>query len=131
MLYNDFKKPIYRSKILENLVDIKDDGSFRLNQSFFNYATGLTMTNKKFEKLFGQKARVPNKEELTQFHMDVASSIQLVTEEIMLKITKAIRDEFDIENLCFRWSSIKLCCKWKNFITKDIQINLIQPAARR
>ena len=125
-----YGKPIYRSKILENLVDIKDDGSFRLNQSFFNYATGLTMTNKKFEKLFGQKARIPNKEELTQFHMDVASSIQLVTEEIMLKITKAIRDEFDIENLCLAGGVALNCVANGKILSQKIFKKIwIQPAA--
>ena len=68
------------------MIDIKDDGSFMLDQNYFNYATGLTMTNKKFNNLFGQNPRDPNKDQLTQFHMDIASSIQAVTEEIILKL---------------------------------------------
>ncbi len=64
-----YGKPIYEDKILNNLVDIKEDGSFRLNQDYFNYATGLTMTNKKFDKLFGENPRNPKKDKLTQFHM--------------------------------------------------------------
>ena len=89
--------PIYEEKIKE-LIDIKEDGSFRLNQKYFNYATGLTMTNKKFHILFGQNPRDPIKEKITQFHMDIAASIQKVTEEIMIKLLKAIRKEHNIRN---------------------------------
>ena len=95
-----YGKPIFKDKILNNLIDVKDDGSFRMDQSYFNYAAGLTMTNKKFEKLFGQKARIPDQQDLTQFHMDIASSIQAVTEDIMIKLVKSIKEEFKIENLC-------------------------------
>ena len=82
--------PIYEDKI-KKLIDIKDDGSFRLNQKYFNYATGLTMTNKKFDELFGDTTpRNQKKEKLKQFHMDIAS-IQKVTEEIIeLKLLKSI-----------------------------------------
>jgi carbamoyltransferase len=71
-----YGNPIYEDKIKSKLIDIKEDGSFHLDQSYFNYATGLTMTNKKFENLFGQKVRNPKNEKLTQFHMDIAASIQ-------------------------------------------------------
>ena len=71
-----YGKPVFVKKILEHLVDIKNDGSFHLNQKYFNYSTGLTMTNKKFDKLFGSKPRNSNTEQLTQFHMDIAASIQ-------------------------------------------------------
>ncbi len=94
-----YGKPIYEDKI-KQLIDIKEDGTFRLDQKFFNYATGLTMTNEKFNNLFGQKPRNPNKEKIGQFHMDIASSIQKVTEEIMIKLTKSIREEYNIKNLC-------------------------------
>ena len=83
------------------MVDIKEDGSFRLNQKYFNYATGLTMTNNKFNKIFNRKQRNPNKDLLEQFHMDIAASIQLVTEEIMLKIVRALKEEYKISK-CFR-----------------------------
>ena len=69
---------IYQDKI-KKLIDIKEDGSFKLDQSYFNYATGLTMTNKSFNNLFGQNPRNPTKENITQFHMDIAASIQKVT----------------------------------------------------
>ena len=70
-----YGKPIYVEKI-KKLIDIKDDGSFKLDQKYFNYATGLTMTNSKFNELFGNKPRDPNKDKITEFHMDIASSIQ-------------------------------------------------------
>ena len=75
-----YGQPKYKDIIMKELVDLKNDGSFRLNMKYFNYATGLTMINNKFEDLFGQKARNPQKDLLTQFHMDIASSIQNVTE---------------------------------------------------
>ena len=83
--------PVYEDKIKDKLIDIKEDGSFHLDQSYFNYATGLTMTNKKFDNLFGQKVRDAKHEKLTQFHMDIAASIQKVTEDIMIKITKKLK----------------------------------------
>ncbi|NCU73444.1 MAG: hypothetical protein EBW92_04185, partial [Candidatus Fonsibacter ubiquis] len=90
---------LYRDIILEKLIDVKEDGSFRLNMDYFNYATGLTMTNNKFAKLFNIKRREPENE-LSQIHMDIAASIQAVTEEIVLKITRFLFKEFKIPNLC-------------------------------
>ena len=95
-----YGNPIFEDKIKTKLIDIKEDGSFHLDQSYFNYATGLTMTNKKFENLFGQKVRNAQHEKLTQFHMDIAASIQKVTEDIMIKIAKSLKEEFNISNLC-------------------------------
>ena len=92
--------PKYVNLIYENLVDVKDDGSFNLNQEYFNYCTGLTMTNEKFNKLFGEPVRNPNKDDLKKFHMDVASSIQKVTEEIMIKLSYSLKKEFNKKNLC-------------------------------
>ena len=100
-----YGKPIYESKIKE-LVDIKDDGSFRLDQKYFNYATGLTMTNNNFDKLFGRKPRDPKSEMIEQFHMDIASSIQKVSEEIILKIAKSIRKEFNLKT--YVWQVVLL-----------------------
>ena len=91
--------PVYEDKIKE-LVDIKEDGTFRLNQDYFNYATGLTMTNNKFDNLFGQKPRDPNNEKLSQFHMDIAASIQKVTEDIMIRLAMSLKKEYNIKNLC-------------------------------
>ena len=90
---------IYQDKI-KKLIDIKEDGSFRMDQKYFDYATGLTMTNDNFNDLFGQKPRNSKDESITQFHMDVAASIQKVTEEIMLKLARSIRNEYGIKNLC-------------------------------
>ena len=94
-----YGNPIYEDKI-HQLVDIKDDGTFRLNQDYFNYATGFTMTSSKFHQLFGQEPRNPKHDQLTQFHMDIAASIQKVTEDIMISLSKSIRKEYNIKNLC-------------------------------
>ena len=101
-----YGEPKYSKVIKENLIDIKDDGSFKLDMSFFDFATGLTMTNSKFDNLFKNKPRKPEKEKISQFHMDIASSIQEVTEEIMLKMTKSLRDEYQIKNLCLAGLSL-------------------------
>ena len=85
-----YGEPKYKKLITDNLIDIKEDGSFKLDQSYFEYSTGLKMTSKRFSKLFGNKTRNPKKEQLTQFHMDIASSIQSVTEDVMLKITNSL-----------------------------------------
>ena len=94
-----FGKPKYAKLIKKNLIDIKKDGSFRLDQSFFDYATGFQMTNKKFDKLFGMPARKPESK-INKFYMDIASSIQNVTEEVLLIILKSLKNEYKIENLC-------------------------------
>ena len=121
--------PIYEEKIKE-LIDIKEDGSFRLNQKYFNYATGLTMTNKKFHILFGQNPRDPIKEKITQFHMDIAASIQKVTEEIMIKLLKAIRKEHNIRNLCLAGGVALNCVANGKIHSEKIFDNIwIQPAA--
>ena len=87
-----YGKPNYVDEI-KKLIDIKHDGTFRLDQKYFNYATGLTMTNNNFNNLFGQKPRDSKTEKITQFHMDIASSIQQITEEIMVKLSKSIINE--------------------------------------
>ena len=110
--------PKYKDIILKKIIDLKDDGSFRLNMKYFNYTTGLTMTNNKFEKLFGQKVRNPEKDLLTQFHMDIAASIQSVTEEIVLKITNSIVKETNIRNLCMA-GGVALNCVANGKILKN------------
>ena len=125
-----YGNPIYEEKIIKNLVDIKDDGSFWLNQDYFNYATGLTMTNNKFADLFGQKARDSKKEKLTQFHMDIAASIQKVTEDIMIKIAKSLKDEFNISNLCLAGGVALNCVANGKILKEKIFDNIwVQPAA--
>ena len=87
-----YGRPVYSELIKENLITISADGSFQLNMSYFDYTTGLKMTNKKFDELFGGPARRPETE-LTQKEMDLAASIQEVTEEIVIKIGRAIANE--------------------------------------
>ena len=125
-----YGEPKYIDKIKNNLIDIKDDGSFHLDQSYFNYATGLTMTNKKFNNLFGQKVRDAKHEKLTQFHMDIAASIQKVTEEIMIKIAKSLKDEFKIPNLCLAGGVALNCVANGELLRENIFDNIwVQPAA--
>ena len=122
--------PIYEDKIKNNLIDVKEDGSFHLDQSYFNYATGLTMTNKKFDILFGQKVRDAKHEKLTQFHMDIAASIQKVTEDIMIKIIKSLKEEFNISNLCLAGGVALNCVANGKILKEKIFENIwIQPAA--
>jgi carbamoyltransferase len=124
-----YGNPIYEDKV-KVLIDIKDDGSFRLDQKYFNYATGLTMTNEKFHSLFGQKPRDPKNEKITQFHMDIASSIQKVTEEIIIKLAKAIRQEYNIENLCLAGGVALNCVANGKILQEKIFDNIwVQPAA--
>jgi len=124
-----YGNPIYEDKI-KKLIDIKDDGTFRLDQKYFNYATGLTMTNDKFNDLFGQKPRDSQNEKITQFHMDIAASIQKVTEEIMIKLAKAIREEYDIKNLCLAGGVALNCVANGKILKEKIFDNIwIQPAA--
>ena len=125
-----YGNPIYEDKIKSKLIDIKEDGSFHLDQSYFNYATGLTMTNKKFENLFGQKVRNPKNEKLTQFHMDIAASIQKVTEDIMIKIAKSLKEEFNISNLCLAGGVALNCVANGKMLKEKIFDNIwVQPAA--
>ena len=125
-----YGSPTYVEKIKSNLIDIKEDGSFHLDQSYFNYATGLTMTNSKFANLFGQKVRDAKHEKLTQFHMDIAASIQKVTEDIMIRLTKSLKEEFNISNLCLA-GGVALNCVANGKILKEKIFNNIwvQPAA--
>ncbi len=124
-----YGNPIYVDKIMK-LVDIKNDGTFRLDQNYFNYATGLTMTNDKFHHLFGQKPRDPMREKLTQFHMDIAASIQKVTEDIMIKLSRSIRNEYNIKNLCLAGGVALNCVANGKILQEKIFDNIwIQPAA--
>jgi len=124
-----YGNPIYENKI-KQLIDLKEDGTFRLDQTYFNYATGLTMTNEKFNNLFGQKRRDPKNEKINQFHMDIAASIQKVTENIMISLAKSIRDEYGIKNLCLA-GGVALNCVANGKILKEKIFDKIwiQPAA--
>ena len=124
-----YGKPIYEDKV-KQLVDLKEDGTFRLDQKYFNYATGLTMTNEKFNNLFGQKPRNSQNEKITQFHMDIAASIQKVTEEIMINLAKSIRKEYGIKNLCLAGGVALNCVANGKILKEKIFDNIwIQPAA--
>ena len=125
-----YGKPIYKDVIKEKLLDLKNDGSFKLNMKYFNYTTGLTMTNQKFSKLFDHPVRDSKKDLLTQFHMDIAASIQTVTEEIVLKITKNISQEYKIKNLCLAGGVALNCVANGKIHNEKIFDNIwIQPAA--
>ena len=124
-----YGSPIYENKV-KQLLDLKKDGTFRLDQTYFNYATGLTMTNKKFDNLFGQKPRNPNNEKITQFHMDIAASVQKVTEDIMINLAKSIREEYGIKNLCLAGGVALNCVVNGKILKEKIFDNIwIQPAA--
>jgi len=122
--------PKYKDLILDHLIELKEDGSFRLDQTYFNYVSGLTMTSKRFEDLFGEPVRNPESDQLTQFHMDVAASIQAVAEEIVLRITRNLAQEYGISNLCMA-GGVALNCVANGEILRDGAFeNLwIQPAA--
>ncbi|OHC82844.1 MAG: hypothetical protein A3G73_01830 [Rhodospirillales bacterium RIFCSPLOWO2_12_FULL_67_15] len=124
-----YGEPKYAKLILDNLMDLKDDGTFRLDQSFFDYCTGLRMTNSKFDMLFGGPARKPD-ELLTRRHMDLAASIQKVTEEVVLRLTRALAAETGARNLCLA-GGVALNCVANGHILRDGRFaNIwIQPAA--
>lgn len=124
-----YGEPKYAKLILDHLIDLKPDGSFRLDQSYFNYSTGLTMTSGKFHALFGAPPRKPE-EKLEQRHMDLAASIQAVTEEVVLRLTRAIRKETGLRNLCLA-GGVALNCVANGKVLRDNQFDglWIQPAA--
>jgi carbamoyltransferase len=125
-----YGQPIYRDLIMEKLVNVKDDGSFRLDQNYFQYTHGLKMIGPRFAGLFGQPARKPESDDLTQFHMDIASSIQAVIEEIILKITRQLSAEYRIPNLAMA-GGVALNCVANGKILKDgaFERLWIQPAS--
>ncbi len=120
----------YVNKIKDFLIDIKEDGSFKLNQDFFNYSTGLTMTSEKFHKIFDRSPRKPDNQKIDQFHMDIAASIQKVTEEVMLKLSRSLREEYEIPNLCLAGGVALNCVANGKILENKIFDNIwIQPAA--
>ena len=122
--------PKYKELIIEKLMDLKPDGSFKLNMKYFNYATGLTMTNKHFSNLFGERVRNSEKDKLTQFHMDIAASIQAVTEEVVLRLTRSLAEEYKIKNLCLAGGVALNCVANGKILKEKIFENIwIQPAA--
>ena len=125
-----YGEPRFSALIREKLIDVKSDGSFRLDLNYFDYATGLRMTNAKFDALFCQPARKPDVQPLTQFHMDVAASIQQVTEDIVLRLARALARETGQRNLCLA-GGVALNCVANGKLLKDgaFQNIWIQPAA--
>src|SRR3954465_3260085 len=125
-----YGQPKYADRILDHLIDLKPDGSFRLDLSYFDYCTGLTMTNQKFADLFGAPVRDWTTELLTSFHMDVAASIQAVTEEVMLRLSRSLAREHALDNLCLA-GGVALNCVANGKILRDGAFKNIwvQPAA--
>ncbi len=125
-----YGEPKFKKTILEKLIDLKEDGTFRLNMEYFDYATGLEMTNDKFFNLFGQPVRNFENDSITQFHMDIASSIQNVTEEIILRLTRSISKEYKSKNLCMAGGVALNCVANGKILKEKIFENIwIQPAA--
>jgi carbamoyltransferase len=124
-----YGEPVYKDLILEKLVDLKADGTFRLNMDYFNYCTGLTMTNQRFDALFGGPPRSEH-EPLDQRHMDIAASIQAVTEEAVLRLTRALAAEFKLPNLCLA-GGVALNCVANGHVLRDgaFERVWVQPAA--
>ena len=124
-----YGEPRFKQLIMDRLIDVKADGSFRLNQEFFDYCTGLRMTNARFDALFGRAPRKPE-ELLDQFHMDVAASIQAVTDEVVLRLTRALAKEFGQPNLCLA-GGVALNCVANGKVLRDGAFKKIwiQPAA--
>ncbi|MEQ8277393.1 MAG: carbamoyltransferase [Deltaproteobacteria bacterium] len=124
-----YGRPIFVDKILEHLMDLKEDGSFRLDLSYFDYCTGLKMTNEKFDELFGGPPRGKEKL-LTQREMDLAASVQKVIEIAVLKLTKALSDEYGIKNLCLAGGVALNCVANGKVLREQYLDNIwIQPAA--
>ena len=124
-----YGEPRFASLIKEKLIDIKDDGSFRLNLEYFDYCTGLRMTNAKFDQIFGGPARKPE-DRLTQREMDLAASIQAVTEEVVLKLARGIAKDTGEKNLCLA-GGVALNCVANGKLLRDgcFEKLWLQPAA--
>ncbi len=124
-----YGEPKYADLMLEHLIEVKTDGSFRMDQSYFDYCTGLTMTNGKFSDLFGAPVRSPE-DRLTPFHMDMAASVQAVTEEVVLRTTRTLSAETSLDNLCLA-GGVALNCVANGKVLRDGAFKNIwvQPAA--
>ncbi len=124
-----YGRPIFADRIRASLIDIKTDGSYRLNMKYFGFATGLEMTNKKFDELFDFSFRLPD-QDLKQIHMDLAASIQSVLEEIILKICIHLKSEYQIENLCLAGGVALNCVANRALLKSGLFKNIwVQPAA--
>ena len=125
-----YGEPRFKDLILDKIVDLKEDGTFRLDQSYFDYCTGLRMTNGKFADLFGGPARKPDKELLEQKHMDLAASVQAVTEEIVLRLGKSVKKETGAKNICLAGGVALNCVANGKLLRENVFENIwVQPAA--
>ncbi len=125
-----YGKPRFKGLIFKHLIDLKADGSFRLNMNYFAYASELKMINRKFIELFGEKEREAEKDPITQFHMDVAASIQAVCEEVVLRMAGSLAQEYKIPNLCLAGGVALNCVANGKILKEKIFENIwIQPAA--
>jgi len=125
-----YGEPKYKNLILDKLIDLKEDGTFRLNMDFFEYPTGLKMTNERFSKLFGKPVRGLENELIEQFHMDIAASIQSVTEEVVLRLVKSLAKNTNSKNLCLAGGVALNCVANGKILKEKIFENIwIQPAA--
>jgi carbamoyltransferase len=124
-----YGEPRYAQLILDRLIDVKADGSFRVDQQYFDYCTGLRMTNERFHALFGRPPRMPE-DRLEPFHMDVAASIQAVTDEVVLRLTRSLASEFGLPNLCLA-GGVALNCVANGKVLRQSGFRRlwIQPAA--
>ena len=124
-----YGEPRFKDTILDNIVDLKEDGTFRLDQSYFDYCTGLRMTNEKFADLFGGPARKPE-EMLDQKHMDLAASVQAVTEEIVIRLARSVQKETGAKNVCLAGGVALNCVANGKLLRENIFENIwVQPAA--
>ena len=124
-----YGEPKFKDTILANIVDLKEDGTFRLDQTYFDYCTGLRMTNEKFGALFGGKARKPD-ELLTQHHMDLAASVQAVTEEIVLRLARSVKKETGARNICLAGGVALNCVANGKLLRENLFDGIwVQPAA--
>lgn len=124
-----YGEPKYAQKIYDHLIDVKEDGSFWLDQDYFNYSAGLTMTSPKFHELFGAPPR-DSEAKLTQFHMDIAASIQVVTEDVMMRIVNHVHWVTGLDNLCMA-GGVALNCVANGIIQREgpFKNMWLQPAA--
>ena len=124
-----YGEPAFAQRVLDELIDLKPDGTFRLNLDYFAYCTGLKMTNRRFDALFGGPARAPG-ELLTQRHMDLAASVQAVVEEATLRLTRSLREETGLRNLCLA-GGVALNCVANGKVLRDGKFDAVwvQPAA--
>ena len=125
-----YGEPRFKDTILNNIVDLKEDGTFRLDQSYFDYCTGLRMTNDKFAQLFGGPARKPDKEMLEQKHMDLAASVQAVTEEIVIRLARSVKKDTGAKNICLAGGVALNCVANGKLLRENIFDGIwVQPAA--